>query len=204
MVAGSIADELMRSSNTPVLMLRDGVEPFVAAESGRISRILIALDGSARAERIIEGALALGGDAATYILACAVPPVPLAAAYLETYVPASAVPVDAEATEALVASSRQYLHTIARRLTDRGVIVGEEVVAITHHPSSLILEACRRERVDLVALASRGRGSARLFLGSVTDELLRDGSIPLLVCRGDTSGGVGGARVETLEHAGAV
>ena len=47
-----------------------------------------------------------------------------------------------------------------------------------------IIEAARRNRCDLIVMASHGRrGISRLLLGSVTSKVLAHSKIPVLVCR---------------------
>jgi nucleotide-binding universal stress UspA family protein len=186
--AGSMADRVMRSLDVPVLMLRAASDASDAGseaprESHGVRRILIPLDGSSRAERIIESALAVGGRTATYVLVRAVPPVPLALPYCDNYAFTSASPVDVEATNAAAVDARRYLERVAHALTEHGVPVGATIVGVTHRAASLVTEAARAHRVDLIALASHGRNAARFVLGSVTDDLLKAGTTPLLVCR---------------------
>jgi hypothetical protein len=51
-------------------------------------------------------------------------------------------------------------------------------------PAVGIVQFAERTAVDLVALATHGRGGlVRLFLGSVADKVLRSASVPLLICR---------------------
>jgi nucleotide-binding universal stress UspA family protein len=58
-------------------------------------------------------------------------------------------------------------------------------VAVEHGARARrIADYARREKVDLVVLSSHGRaGVARWLLGSVAEELLRDGRTPLLLLR---------------------
>ena len=56
------------------------------------------------------------------------------------------------------------------------------------NPVDTILEACRSRAVDLAIMSTHGRsGLSRLVLGSVTEEVLRQARVPLLVVRGDPS-----------------
>jgi nucleotide-binding universal stress UspA family protein len=56
------------------------------------------------------------------------------------------------------------------------------------NPVDTILEACRSRAVDLAVMSTHGRsGLSRLVLGSVTEEVLRQARVPLLVVRGDPS-----------------
>jgi nucleotide-binding universal stress UspA family protein len=51
------------------------------------------------------------------------------------------------------------------------------------NPGAAIREYIARTQPDVVALATHGRGFARLFLGGIADELVRTGDRPVLVFR---------------------
>ena len=180
---GSVADGVMRSAGVPVLMLRSSDRPPPApGRAMPFSRVLIPLDGSREAETILEEAVAVAGKNATYVLAQVVEPVP-------SVVPgepftASTMMSDPEATDLVARDARQYLQEVASRLAGRGVGAVEQSVLIGDHPAQMLLDLEHTdEAIDLVALATHGRGLARLILGSVADKLLRGSRTPLLVCR---------------------
>jgi nucleotide-binding universal stress UspA family protein len=58
---GSVADELVRRSSVPVLLVRPQEPPPDLTSEVGPHRILIPLDGSPLAERVVEPAIALGG-----------------------------------------------------------------------------------------------------------------------------------------------
>ncbi len=79
--------------------------------------------------------------------------------------------------------ARAYLDRVAERLRGQGLAVQTRTVLHTH-PAYGILEEARERGVDLLALATHGRGGIRrLLLGSVADRVLRGGTTPMLVCR---------------------
>ena len=87
---GSVADSLMRSIDVPVLMLRLSETDHINAAQPRIfRRVMIPLDGSLRAECIIDAALAVAPEA-TFVLARAVPPVHQVSSYADPYAAALA------------------------------------------------------------------------------------------------------------------
>jgi nucleotide-binding universal stress UspA family protein len=52
------------------------------------------------------------------------------------------------------------------------------------HPARAILEYARDHGMDLIAVATHGRGAGgRLLVGSVADKVLRGASIPVLIHR---------------------
>jgi nucleotide-binding universal stress UspA family protein len=180
---GSVADTVMRSLDVPVLMLRpiESSEP-APATAGTFQRIMIPLDESHRAESIIDSAMTLGGPNATYVLARVVPSVPVMTDFADAYgIPP--VVVDPEATKRATVTAHQYIEGIADRLRAEGASSVEQVVVNSERPAPALLDIARAHDVDLIAIATHGRGSARLVLGSVTDKLLRGSSTPLLVRR---------------------
>ncbi|MDB4911739.1 MAG: UspA domain protein [Gemmatimonadetes bacterium] len=180
---GSVADTVMRSLDVPVLMLRPiDAGASASATAGTFHRIMIPLDGSHRAESVIDSAVALGGPNATYVLARVVTSVPVMIDFADAYAKLPVV-VDPEATDLAAATAKLYIEEIAARLSADGARSIEQVIVISELPAPALLDIARTNDVDLIAIATHGRGPARLVLGSVTDKLLRGGSTPLLVRR---------------------
>jgi len=155
---GSVADEVMRNSSAPLLLVRpegDAAEPLVPRDT---PRILIALDGSGLAEEVVEPAVELGQKmGAEYLLVRA---------------------VGQPAPEAV-----SYLTRIAWWLRDRGLRV-ETRMLVSERPDEAILKVAREERASVVAMATHGRsGLLRLVMGSVTARVLSGVQVPLLLCR---------------------
>lgn len=181
---GSVADAVMRSVDVPVLMLRaKELGGAKVTEPQQFRRLMIPLDGSSRAECIIGTALAIGGTSATYILASAVPPVPLVPEFADPYA-ITPVLVDAGATDRSAAATKGYLTKTAQHLAEKGATVIEEAVTVADHAAPALLDAAKAHDIDLIALATHGRGTSRFVFGSVADKILRGSSLPILVCRG--------------------
>jgi len=124
--------------------------------------MLIALDGSERAEAVIEPALTL----------C--PPPTAEIALLRVVAPESNGAVQGRGAAAV------YLDEVADRLERRGCRVSTTVV-VSDAPAAAILDQARPEATDCVAIATRGTvGVKRLMLGSVTDKVVRGSNIPVL------------------------
>lgn len=83
---------------------------------------------------------------------------------------------------------RPHLDFTCNSLRARGV--NASVALREGKPAPQILAFAKEQSVDLIAMSTHGRGGlARVFLGSVTEEVLRHAEVPLLVCRsGSTSG----------------
>ncbi len=74
----------------------------------------------------------------------------------------------------------------AQTLVERGRRQGIEVSFLiwTGDPGDQIVEAAEAERVDMVLVGSHGRGAVgRLFLGSVSEHVVRNAPCPVLVVR---------------------
>jgi nucleotide-binding universal stress UspA family protein len=175
---GSVADTLMRRLPIPVLLVRP---PEAAPDLNHepvVARILIPLDGSTLAEQVLAHAMALGRPMqAAYTLLQAIDPVILG------YTPAAyAMGLDELIIEQERVAAQSYLAEIAERLRAESLRV-ETNVAIGPSAAA-ILDYAHAHRVDLIALATHGRGGLqRWLLGSVADKVVRGASVPVLVYR---------------------
>lgn len=71
----------------------------------------------------------------------------------------------------------------AEGLRDQGIEVATEILSGVH-PAVGIREFAEAREVDIVAMATHGRGGvARLILGSVADKVIRGGNVPVLLHR---------------------
>lgn len=179
---GSVADEFLRHSGVPTLMVRPPAEGLVdLSVRPKVGHILIPLDGSPLAERVFDPAArlgkALGGK---FALLMVFEPGPRAEALpgLEPVrLPDGWLPNPA------IELAKGYLDRAAHSLRDKGVdvqtkldIQGTAVSQIQHfagsHPDTII------------ALATHGRGGlTRMLMGSVADKIIRGSTGPVLVYR---------------------
>jgi nucleotide-binding universal stress UspA family protein len=178
---GSVADKLMRRLPMPVVLTRPHEEALDLLEQVRdrvFEHILIPLDGSALAEEILASALALGTPSGTrYTLLQAINPPVLG------YAPAAyAVGLDQQILEQWRAEAQVYLDQVADRLRSLGHQADTHISIAP--PALAILDYARDHAVDLVALATHGRGGlTRLLLGSVADKVVRGAGTPVLLQR---------------------
>ncbi len=175
---GSIADKLVRSLPVPVLLVRpqEPASPLDLRHEVVLKHLLLPLDGSSQAERILEPALALGKAMGTdFTLVRALQP---AWSILHpTWHGAQKV------DEQQRLRAEAYLETVANRLRSDGATV-QTHIHFAEQPAAAILEEAALVGADLIALETRGRGSwSRLLLGSVPDKVVRGSSIPVLLCR---------------------
>lgn len=176
---GSVADDLIRSSSVPVLVIRN--DPDAAEPPGEppMTRILIPLDGSARAESIIGPAISLGSArGVSYSLFRVVRP--MRALGPDPFCFEVGIVPD----EAGLAAAREYLSGVARRVWRGNDAKVETRVDSAGCAARAILDAGQPGRFDVIALSTRGRGGlSRLLLGSVADKVIRGSSVPVLVGR---------------------
>ncbi len=177
---GSVADDLVRHSHVPILLIRPH-EGMVQIEAEHPFRnILIPLDGSPLAEQSLDPAVKLGRLVqAEYTLVQVVEPL-----VLPGYSPvAYAAGVAEQATESLVETARTYLDSVAQRLRTEGLEVHTRVL-LDAQPARVILEDAEQHAISLIALATHGRGGiSRLLIGSVADKVLRGSDAPVLLYR---------------------
>jgi len=81
---------------------------------------------------------------------------------------------------------RSEVHKFAVKVlhTGRASVPTTRCVAAIGNPAREILKTAKRMRCDLIVMGSRGLGGVRrLLVGSTTDRVLRQASIPVLAVR---------------------
>jgi nucleotide-binding universal stress UspA family protein len=178
---GSVADQLLRKANRPLLLVRqgeDGMDLF--GDEGTPRHVLVPLDGSRASETVLgalPGLIATEGGTRVTIVSVIQRPFPLATTYLPHAVS------EERLLQERKKSLEKYLSEVKQKLEGEGLVVGSEVMA-GDDAARALLEFVGREQVDLIALSTRGRGGvSRFFLGSVADKLVRGASVPILAVR---------------------
>ncbi len=177
---GSVAHALTRTLPMPVLLARphgEALDLLEAVDDAPFGRILLPLDGSPLAEQALEPAIELGGPmGAAYVLLQAIEPPMLG------YAPAAqAAGLDQQILEQWREIAQEYLGGVAARLRAQGIAAEPRVAVGAAAPT--IAEYAQWHAIDLIAIASHGRGgAARLLLGSVTDRVVQTAGVPVLVC----------------------
>ena len=138
-------------------------------------RIVVPLDGSARAERAVPVAARLARGAGGQVLLLEVVNTPTD--YSGGVIPAASVALE-EQVEAEIPSAQEYLKKIAASPVMAGIETKTEV--LFGLPALSILGATRQG--DLLVLCSHDRtGFARWVLGSVAHTLVHQSAVPVLV-----------------------
>jgi nucleotide-binding universal stress UspA family protein len=146
--------------------------------------ILVPLDGSKRAERILPHVEQLARRYnARLVLLQVVQDFPIIAgpgmaAYSE---------LAGQAVDQLTEEAEAYLDSLATELRENGI---EAAARVVNGPVvGEILEAADREGADVIAMASHGRtGVSRVFYGSVAAGVLHSVDRPLLLVRSRDDG----------------
>ena len=140
-------------------------------------KILVPLDGSARAEAILAHLPAWCAASGEVVLLLVIQ-APIVTAGFKTI----SVEQSREEAQRLVTEGQAYLGQVARRLKKsninaRGLVEMGAVV-------ETIMAVARRETVDLIAMASHGRsGLSWVFYGSVAAGVLQQVDRPLVLIR---------------------
>jgi nucleotide-binding universal stress UspA family protein len=162
---GSVADQLLRRTTVPVLLLR----PSKPVPVPQFHSVLIALDASAQSEEAIAPALALARTTpgSRVVLAHVMGP------------PLSLVEPALGPEESREAVAR--LEHLAHRLGLQGIQTTVQL-ATGARVAEQIHELASAEQADLIVVGTHGRrGVERLLLGSVADKVVRGTDQPVLV-----------------------
>jgi nucleotide-binding universal stress UspA family protein len=163
LLLGSVAEELLRRSPLPVLIVHPRAR---SGEKPKVKRIVVPLDGSHRSSTILPHVAALAKATGARLL-------------FTTVVEPNAreeIPVDVLA---------RNLFREQKQLHRQGIPT--ELIIRYGDPADEILSLGGVQNADLVALSTHGRsGLERARFGSVAESILRKGTLPMLLLR--TSG----------------
>ncbi len=208
---GSVAQQVARHAEVPVLILREHAARFGAAPGGtrRPLRVLVPLDGSLLAEEAVrpasELALAMAGPRAVIMhLVLVVSPYEAG---------------ESQMPEALtVVGAQEYLRHVSQRLEADAptirvqwrIYAGLDIAYSILHGEDIAAQQVlaggaqnvqdvgdadeRAHAYDLLAMSTHGRtGMTRWATGSITERVLQQTSLPVLVVRAHAAG-------KTLSH----
>ena len=179
---GSVADGVVRHACVAVLLLRP-TEERDGGLPASFERVLIPLDGSPQAQAILPHARALGSlFNARYSLMTVVTPLNLPVQIGPNRFPAPIVAATAE--DVRVERAKIRIGETADRLRHEcdGADVAKTVL-VDENVAGAILEQAKRERADVIALTTFGRGPVRLLFGSVADKVIRGTTGAVLLFR---------------------
>jgi nucleotide-binding universal stress UspA family protein len=146
-----------------------------------MSVVLAPIDGSARALRAVPWAASLAGPGGTVVLLRALPPQPAFAEALFAFTGGGHEGVQG-IQDAWSDVATADLDEAEKAITGSGVTV-ERLIAEAE-PEEAIAAAADERKVDMIAMASHGRGAiGRAIFGSVADRVSRISTVPVLILR---------------------
>jgi nucleotide-binding universal stress UspA family protein len=173
---GSVADEVIRESHVPVLIIRDDLPSLPRLPE----RVLVPLDGSELSEAVLPYIMPLAqqlGWSLVLLWQVDYPPQSIP-------VQGAVIPLDfvAERGDAEMVA---YLNRVANDLQAKGISAEPRVWFGAKAQS--IVEFASQEQMDLIAMSTHGRrGIGRWLRGSTTDYILAHATIPVLTLRPPT------------------
>jgi nucleotide-binding universal stress UspA family protein len=163
-VLGSVTTEVLRLSTSPVLVVGPKYDPVGGFGFGE-GRVVVGLDGSEFAERVLPAATAWASQ------------VEMPMWLIEVISPADAEMAGVSFQDAWESS---YLARIARRLP----VEANWDVVHSDHPAEAIVGMSETWPVGIYALATHGRtGWSRLTMGSVAMHVVHNSPCPVLLVR---------------------
>jgi nucleotide-binding universal stress UspA family protein len=175
---GSVTDSLIRHTTIPVLVVKPPTSYLNPQLVKGFRRIIVPLDGSALAEEIIPRVLTLAKleEAEVILLNVLIP---------QSYSQKEIVDPSLPWWDKDIALAKSYLFRIAARLRREGVATTTDIV-IGENTANAIGDFASREKADLIAIATHGRGGlARMIRGSVADAIMHSGRMSMLVFKPD-------------------
>jgi len=132
-------------------------------------KVLVCLDGSSFSEQVLQYA----SEEAT---ASSKKLVLLQVANIATTLP------EPERVAAEKAKAKTYLNKKAKSLKEMGI--DTECVVIFGDPGRAIVDYAENSDIDLIAIATHGRGGiTRMIFGSVAEYVIRNSKLPILLIR---------------------
>jgi len=167
---GSVADKVLHTSHTPVLLVRVGAEHL----DPKLDQIMVALDGSHHAEAVLDDARRIAAAAGGRMLLVHVVEEP-------TVAPHGAALLNAQVRYRRRVEER--LSALVDDLRAQGVNAALELLS-GDDVAETLLQRQEASEIDLVCLTTHGSGGMeRWAFGSVADRVLRSARSPVLIRR---------------------
>ncbi len=174
---GSVADKVLHLTPSHLLLVRANKE-MKTAEEISLKKVLVALDGSPLAEKILPRIVELAKEMHLEVVLVRVWSLPLTASFgSEGYGMSNFESLTEEITE----EAKGYLEEKVHQLKKEGLESASSVL-LEGNAAEEIINFARQTPDGLVAMCTHGRsGLNRLVLGSVTDRVVRYSSNRVLV-----------------------
>jgi nucleotide-binding universal stress UspA family protein len=170
---GSVADKVLHTVRTHLLLARTGQNG--KEKEAALKSIVVPLDGSPLAEKILPWVVALANTMELEIVLMRAYSLPNAFYATDEYVPNMF-----EFAEKLKEESRLYLDNKAEWLKAEGVR-HVSTLLIEGDGAAEIIDFARKTPENLIAMSTHGRSGIRRILGSVTDRVVRNSWDPVLI-----------------------
>lgn len=169
---GSVAEKVLHATQHPLLLVPARTEPTPS----RIQKIILALDGSPSAERILPFVESIATSTGAALCLVHVQP-----DFGELVRGGAEALLQVE--ESYQSWLERYLSSLRRRLEERGLWVEASSPSSSSVVDTLLAENERKE-ADLIALTTHGStGPGHWPMGSVANRLIRTSAHPVLVLR---------------------
>ena len=184
-IRGSVAEKVLHESKVPIWLIRAGTHKKGFPEKGNKISMLVLLDGSSLAEKVLKHVKKLsnhfGGQSVniTLLRVCEIffppytypPPTPMTwEEYLEYE------------TKRCQGICQTYLDKIGEKLQKEGLSIKTEIA--TGSVAETIVDYTNKNEFDIVIMATHGRtGLSKWALGSVADKVLTGISNPIFLVR---------------------
>ena len=162
---GSVAETVVQHSHVPTMILRPDAPAFVASPTQDRLTILVPLDGSSRAETSLPSARMLAQAVGGTLLLLQV---------------LSSLPEMLDEEREPVQQAKAYLEGLQHSLVAEGITATYRLA--WGDPAAEICTTAQAEDCALIAMATHGcSGLAKMVLGSVATEVLRQTHRPMLI-----------------------
>ena len=168
-ILGSTAETVLRRAQIPIILNRPG------SRVGDWSRVVVAVDGTTVVDDLLHDLepLVLALHSTVHVLHVNRP--------LYLYSDLHRLPAALPEPD-----PRPYLDTLCENLASRGILAVP--ATITDQPAAGITRYLLENGAGLLAMTTHGRdGVARVFSGSVTEDVIRQSPVPVLVHRVEES-----------------
>lgn len=178
LLVGSIAQQVISLSSTPVMLVNPSIERVKAKPD--FENFLIPLDGNPDHEQALRYTSALAERCAALIhLMIAVPRFGTMSGELTAanrFLPGTT----RRMMDMIVPEAREYLRGVSEKIESAGLKTTTN--ALRGSPVKAILKTAKNVKADLIVLATHGKKGARPFWeGSVTPKISRSSKVPLLL-----------------------
>ncbi len=196
-VFGSVAQEALRHSPVPVLVLNERGSFPPVPDATHPFRVLLPLDGSDTSEMaVLPAAQLIAAIAAPFqgeIHIFDVVDLPSVYGKMKSHVHITDIAQE-EARQKALQEAEKYVKSLQERCEK--MFAGTNLkftssVAVNEHVAEIIVKEAEQARdtgsatgYDMIAMATHGKGALRkLFMGSVTEHVLKTTKLPLLIVR---------------------